>query len=207
MCFSSPSVDTSATTAAAAQQAADAAQQQATIANGQQQITGLFSQYTPAYYQGLAQDYSNYYNPQLQDQYTKAQQQQLFSNANSGNINSSAGAYENAQLEKQEGEEQQQLDSSAQDYSQQAQQQVAGVQSNLTNQLLATSSTAGISPDALNQIHIQNVQSMAPLTNLFTTAGTAAAGASNNGISSGLFGVSPTSSSTGSGGNSLTVVN
>lgn len=212
MCLSSPSSNNdSAVQQQQAQAAAQEAQRQATITEGQGKIADIFSSYNPDYYSGLSTDYTNEYQPQVQDQYNQAQQALLYAQANQGITGSSAGAFENSQLDKQNAAQVQQVDSAANDYANSAKSQVQTLQNNLTNQLESTGDDSTISPTDLNQLNIQSVSSMTPLTGLFNnltnqygnySAGAAAAG-QNNTLNSGIGSLF---SGSGSGSGSSKVV-
>lgn len=206
MCFSSPKVNTSA--ADAAQQQADqaAATRASNISTGEGQINDLFSQYNDPYYQGLTQNYDNYYQPQLDKQYSDAQQQQLYSLANNGNLDSSAAQKASSDLAKEYAQNEQSVLSGGEDYANTAKQSVQNVRSNLTNQLLSTGDNSGINSAALNQIQVQNVQSLAPLANLFTNAVNSVSTANNSGALGSLFGVGTNTTSGGNTGSSGKVV-
>lgn len=58
-------------------------------------------QFGDDFYSNLEKSYLDYYNPQLADQYERARKNTIFSYANAGNLDSSAGAGTLADLEKE----------------------------------------------------------------------------------------------------------
>lgn len=169
MCFSSaPSNDNSALQQQQQQAAATAASQQAAINQGEGNIQSVFSGYTPSYYTGLSDDYSDYYTPQVQQQDTQAAQKLLYSQANQGITNSSGAQYEDQLLNQENAQDLQNVQSNAQSYANGAKQQVGNLENNLTQQLNTSYDPSQITPSALNQLNIQSVSSMTPLTGLFS---------------------------------------
>lgn len=75
------------------------AQTNAAITGGAQNITDAFSQFSPAYYAGVANAYDAAYNPQLTQQFGIAQDQLTAQLAGNGMGGSSVGAYDNGQLQ------------------------------------------------------------------------------------------------------------
>lgn len=69
MCFPSPSVPQDNSAKIAAQKEAE---RQAAIKEGQAAIDSAFTQYDQPYYDTIAANYGNYYNPQLATQYENA---------------------------------------------------------------------------------------------------------------------------------------
>lgn len=168
MCFSSPAPNNSALEQQQAQTDADNAARQGRIDTGMTNIGNIFSNYNDDYFNGLDTDYDNYYTPQVDSQKQTASDKLLYAQANQGIVGTSAAAYENAQLDKEYAQDQQQVQSAGQDYANGAKSQVQTLRSNLTNQLQSDADPTSITPDALNQLNIQSVSSMTPLTNLFS---------------------------------------
>lgn len=216
MCFSSPpSNDNSALQQQQQQAAATAASQQAAINQGEQNIQSVFSGYTPSYYDNLSNDYTDYYEPQVQQQQQQAAQKLLYSQANQGITNSSGAQYENQLLNQENAQDLQNVQSNAQGYANSAKQQVGNLENNLTQQLNTSYDPSQITPSALNQLNIQSVSSMTPLTGLFSDltntygnlAASNAANSQQNAIA-GLFtnnGQTQGQGASGGGGSSTTV--
>lgn len=87
MCKSSPPKDNSAEIARQ-QEAA----RQARIRTGQSNIDSAFSGFNDQFYNNYQDQYTGYYNPQLQDQYGDAVKRLTLQLAQSGNLTGSAGA-------------------------------------------------------------------------------------------------------------------
>lgn len=68
------------------------AKRQARITQGQSSIDSSFAGYDDNFYHNYQNDYSNYYTPQLDDQYDKARKRLTLDLAKTGNLTSSAGA-------------------------------------------------------------------------------------------------------------------
>lgn len=195
MCFSSPSNDNSALQQQQANSAATAAKQQAAIQEGQSKIQNLFSGYNDDFYNQKANDYQNYYLPQVDQQQEQAKNALLYSQANQGITNSSGAQYENGLLDKESAIDKQNVLSGAQGFANNAKQQVGQLRSNLTNQLNASYDPSQITPESLGQINIPQVSGLTPLSGLFSdltnvygdySNGTAASGQPN--ALTGLFG-------------------
>ena len=170
MCFPSSSNDNSSITNQQAQQSQAAAANQAAITSAQEQENSLFAGYNDNYYNGLANNYTSYYTPQLQQQQQQAANSLLYSQANKGISNSSATQYENELLNQEGATDLQNIQSGGQNYANSAKQQVGNLQSNLSNQIqtVAANPSSVITPNALNQLNIQSVSSMTPLTGVFS---------------------------------------
>lgn len=75
------------------------AARQARIQEGQVAIDNVFTGFNDDFYNQYQQDYLGYYNPQLQDQYEDARKRLTLQLAQSGNLTSSAGANQMADLQ------------------------------------------------------------------------------------------------------------
>lgn len=95
MCMPKAPKDNSAQIAAQ-QEAA----RQAKIAEGQQAIDAGFTGFNDDFYNQYSQDYLGYYQPQLTDQYNDARKRLTLQLAKTGNLTSSAGANQLADLQK-----------------------------------------------------------------------------------------------------------
>ncbi|ALA16077.1 MULTISPECIES: hypothetical protein [Chelatococcus] len=69
------------------------------IRQGQSTIDQNFSQFNDDYYGKLQQDYLDYYNPQIDKQYEEARKKLIYSLAESGGLESTAGAKALADLQ------------------------------------------------------------------------------------------------------------
>ena len=88
MCFS-PSIPKDNSAEIARQQEEE---RQGRIRAGQAKIDETFTQFDDPFYTGRQQAYSDYYAPQLEDQYTKAYKNLVFNLSRSGNLNAATGA-------------------------------------------------------------------------------------------------------------------
>jgi hypothetical protein len=95
MCGSKPSRDNSAEIARR-----EEAARQARIATGQESIDSAFSNFNDDFFSGYQNDYTNYYNPQLDDQFADANKKLTLRLAQSGNLTGSVGATQLADLQK-----------------------------------------------------------------------------------------------------------
>lgn len=73
---------------------------QARIRSGQSQIDQTFSQFGDPYFAERQQAYTDYYTPQLDDQYQKAYKNLVYSLGRSGNLNAGTGATQLGDLKK-----------------------------------------------------------------------------------------------------------
>jgi hypothetical protein len=95
MCTSKPPKDNSAEIAAQKE-----AERQARITQGQQSIDQSFSGFNDDFYKGYGDQYTGYYNPQLDDQYGDAVKRLTLQLAQTGNLTGSVGANQLADLQK-----------------------------------------------------------------------------------------------------------
>lgn len=95
MCGSKPKKDNSAEIARQ-----EEAARQARISQGQQGIDQAFSGFDDPFYQGYQNQYLDYYNPQLNDQYSEAVKRLTLQLAQTGNLTGSTGASQLADLKK-----------------------------------------------------------------------------------------------------------
>ena len=93
MCPPKPPKDNSAQIAAQQE-----AERQARIAQGKTSIDNAFAGFNDDFYNQYQTDYLGYYNPQLTDQYNDARKRLTLQLAKTGNLTSSAGATQMADL-------------------------------------------------------------------------------------------------------------
>ena len=175
-----------------AQQATDAeAARQAAIKSGTDQVNSTFdSQFTPDYYQKLADNYTGYAEPQLNDQFGDATRQLTYALDRSGNLNSSTRGYQESQLQKLYNQNDQSIKDQAVAYEGQAKSNVETARENLINTLNATGDAQGAANSAVSQSSaLSTPAAYSPLTNLFadftSNLGTAAAAARAYALSGG----------------------
>ena len=95
MCSKKPKKDNSAEIARQ-----EEAKRQARIAQGQQGIDSAFSGFNDEFYGNYGKQYSDYYDPQLNDQYGDAVKRLTLQLAQTGNLTGSAGATQLSDLKK-----------------------------------------------------------------------------------------------------------
>jgi len=115
---------------------------QSRLQQGMANIEAGFKPYDDNYFNGFNQKYLDYYNPQIDEQYGKAQQQILFGLSRAGLMDSSIRGTEMANLEKAYGTQRQGIVSGAQTYANNARSQIAQQRTALQNQLNATGGDA-----------------------------------------------------------------
>lgn len=123
---------------AANQAKADEAARQATVRAGTQQVNDTFSQFNDDYFNKQRENYLGFALPQLDDQYGKAQKTLTYALARDGNLNSSAQAYQNAELQKTYDTQRLGIADQGQNYANQARSSVEDARGNLISTLNAT---------------------------------------------------------------------
>ncbi|MGU3360337.1 hypothetical protein ACLBWX_08395 [Methylobacterium sp. M6A4_1b] len=123
---------------AAKQAQADEAARQATIRAGTQQVNDTFSQFDEPFFTKQRDSYTGFALPQLDDQYGKAQKTLTFALARDGNLNSSAQAQQNAELQKTYDTQRLAIADQGQSYANQARSSVEDARGNLISTLNAT---------------------------------------------------------------------
>lgn len=91
------------------------AQRQGNIVQGENQISSAFNQFDPSYYDKYNKAYTGYYTPQLNQQFSQAKGQLRSNLAETGTLNSTAGAEQLAQLDQRRAQQEGQVSSQAQD--------------------------------------------------------------------------------------------
>lgn len=162
--------DNSAATAQIAATQAQQAQTNANITAGQNAIDTAFSQFTPDYYQGVANAYENAYNPQLTDQHNIAEDQLTAALAGNGMGESSVGNNAQAQLEKTYATNQANIANQGQDAANAMRTQV----NNTEDQLSAMNAAAANPSLAASQAQAADAALVAPqsyptLSNVFAS--------------------------------------
>lgn len=123
---------------AANQAKADEAARQATVRQGTQAVNDTFSQFNDPYFEKQRTNYLNFALPQLDDQYGKAQKTLTYALARDGNLNSSAQAYQNAELQKTYDTQRLSIADQGQNFANQARSSVEDARGNLISTLNAT---------------------------------------------------------------------
>lgn len=184
----------------------EAAARQARITSGMANIDAGFKGFDDNYYGGLKQSYLDYYKPQLDDQYQKAQDTLLYNLARTGTLESSNRATGLADLEKAYGLQNQSMLANSDSYVGGAKSQVENNKLNQYSQLRATGGDAAQAAQFLNgpiSVQAPTLSPMSPLGDLFTNltglvANDALIANANGGqglLQSGLSGKKPTDGS------------
>jgi hypothetical protein len=149
---------------------------QANIQRGLANINNAFRSYNPSYYQGLQQNYMDFYNRDLSEQKQKADQQALFGLARQGLIGSSAANTAFGDLSKAYGNKQQEIESNAQNYANSARSQIENQRQNLIAQLNMTGgdpASASMFTGGGNAALLGNLAPQAPQLPTFSPLGDA----------------------------------
>jgi len=143
------------------------------------------------YYDKLGKDYISNYLPGIQKQYSDTKQENLFALARNGNVESSAAATAQSDLERQLGEQKLALKSRATGYENQARSNAEARRNQLVNQVYATADPATVSAAGVKAGEraagfnsdpaqfIVPAMDYSPLGQLFTTAATIATNTAN----------------------------
>ncbi len=143
---------------------------QARIREGMANIDAAFSPFNDAYFSGKQKAYSDYYLPQLKQQFDEANAALRLQLSASGLGQSSAGAYGSAKLAKEYADRQADVAAKAGDYSGSARQSIQDMRSQLGSQLNATSDAGAAAQAANAQAYasMNRPNSFEPLGNAFT---------------------------------------
>jgi hypothetical protein len=144
-------------------------QRQARIRAGMEGIDQNFAKFDDTYYDGLKTKYTDYYTPQLTDQYQKARQNLILELTRTGGINSSAGAQKLADLDLENQRQSQSMTDSALQFATQGRQDVERNRSEVVNQLNASADPAAAAAAATQRSQIlQAAPAFSPIGELFT---------------------------------------
>lgn len=174
-------------------------ERQARIKQGMANIDTAFTPFNDAYYSGKSKAYSDYYLPQLQQQFNDANSALRLQLSASGLGDSSAAAFGSSKLAKEYADRQADIAAKAGDYAGTARQSVQDMRNQLVSQLNATSDAGAAAQAANSQAYasLNRPNSFEPLGNAFTqlanlykndTASAQASGGAYGGIN-GLFGI------------------
>lgn len=120
------------------------------------------------FFEGRKQAYMDYANPQMEDQYGKAQKQLAFALARNGTLDSSIRAQKTGELQQAYDLNKQQIADQALSYETQARNSVEDARSNLIATLNATGDAQGAANAALARSQaLSQPAAFSPLTNLF----------------------------------------
>jgi hypothetical protein len=166
------------------QQRADEAARQGRITQGIGAINRQFSQFNNDYFANKANEYRNFYQPQVDRQYTDTRQNSLYQLARQGMTDSTAAGKVFGDLAKDKANQDISVGSNANSYVQQARSQIEGQRNSLVNQLTATADPSLAASAAVNAAgalqKIQPAGGYSPLAGLFNTFTGAAGNALQN---------------------------
>lgn len=185
----------------------DADARAAAIATGKQNIDSAFGGFNDDFFNGLAKNYTDYAQPQLDDQYTQAKKNITYALARNGTTNSSIAGDEFGTLAKQYATNETGVAGTGANYANSARQSVAADKNDVTNQLIQSGDADAANISALSAAKVLAVPpTFSPLGTLFTNVSAVAAQnklASDSNLSPGsvagarLFGASSPSSYVG----------
>jgi hypothetical protein len=160
---------------AAANQAAEAeAARQRNINAGMQTIDQTFSQYGDDFFKGVANDYTNFALPQLDDQYSEARKTLAYRLADAGTSNSSAAGDQLARLERTYGGQKLQVLDDAQSYAGQVRSNLNSARAGVTSDLLSGGSAAQAQAAAARAAQSSAATpQFSPLAQIFQNVGSA----------------------------------
>lgn len=145
--FSSGGGDGGAAAAARAREEA----RQAAIRDGMSRIDSAFTQFNDDFYNARNKAYVDYAMPQLDDQWTKAQQELTYALSRNGLLNSSAGAEKMADARRDYDRQKQGIGATGINYANQARGDVERNRSDLVAQLNATADPTSAAQAAANR--------------------------------------------------------
>lgn len=156
---------------AAATQQADALNTTAVdnTAADQAAVNSAFSQFDPSYFQNYQNAYTNYYQPQIQDQYHTAKDQLTAALSGAGTLESTVGADALANLARRSTDQTAQIAAQGAAASQSLQQNVAQQRASLLGQANASTDPSQIASNAqAATTALQAPTTFAPLGNVFS---------------------------------------
>lgn len=148
---------------------ADEQARQDAIRTGTSKISSLFDgQFTPDFYAGRAKSYTDYALPQEQDQFGQAKKQLTFALARRGALDSSSRASLQADLEKRDALQRQNIADQGQTFANTAKANVEGARADLINTLNATGDvTSAVNGATARSQILSAVPGYSPISALF----------------------------------------
>jgi hypothetical protein len=145
-------------------------ERQARIRQGMSSIDSAFTPFNDDYFNTKSKSYSDYYLPQLQQQFDDANSALRLQLSASGLGGSSAGAYGTAKLAKEFADRQADIAAKGGDYAGSARQSVQDMRNQLTSQLNATSDSGAAAQAAQSQAYasMNRPNAFEPLGSAFT---------------------------------------
>lgn len=170
MCLGGSNKADKAAKKASKQAAREEAARKAAIEQGRLKIDETFGQFDEPYFQKVGQAVTDYYNPQLDDQYENARKKLVYSFARKGTLDSSAAGETSADARKEYDRQRIRIGSQAQDRVAQAKSDVERNRSDLYALNLAAADPDAIaSATASRAASIQPAQNLSPLENVFAS--------------------------------------
>lgn len=144
-------------------------QRQQAIRRGTRRVDKIFdNQFTPDFFASQRQNYIDYANPQLEDQYGDAQKELTFALARGGNLDSSTRGDQVSELQKLYDLNKQKVADDARSYATQARSSVEDTRQGLITTLNATADAGGAASQAIARASaLSTPPTYNPLTDLF----------------------------------------
>lgn len=143
---------------------------QAAIRKGTASIDDTFSQFDDSFYDQQRQAYLDFAQPQLEDQRAGASRELVYSLARSGQLEGSARAQQQSELQKLYDLESQNIADKALDYENKSRTNVENARSDLISTLNATGDATGAANSALaRSAALSQPEAYSPLADLFTS--------------------------------------
>lgn len=158
-----------------AQQArADEEQRQQRVREGTARVNQTFGQFGEPFFQQRARQVTDFYMPQLDEQYGRARESLIFALANAGTLNSSVATRSLGDLERDYARRRQDIVAQGQAAAQEARGQIEDARSGLVRNLAATGDATGTAAEAATRAQSLSINpSFSPLAQVFgnTAAG------------------------------------
>jgi hypothetical protein len=154
-----------------ARQKAEEEARQGRITAGKSAIDSAFAGYDDDFYAGQAQNYMDYANPQIEDQYTDAMRSLTRALARNGTSQSSMAAERRAKIERQLADAQTDAARQGQSFANDTRQSLASVKNNLVSQNQSLADPTLISNMAANQsVAASQLPTYNPVAQIFADA-------------------------------------
>lgn len=146
-------------------------ERQARIRKGNEEINTAFARFDDDFYNQQTQNYLDYANPQLTDQFNEAAKELTLSLANAGLLNSSVGAQKRADLDKKLDLQKKAIADKGNEYSLQARKSIDSARGDLQNQNMNLANPTLIAQNAaLRAQSFNELPAYQPLLELFADA-------------------------------------
>lgn len=170
MCFGGKDNSRQQAAQAQAEQAAAEAARQSRIREGQANIDTAFGQFDDNYFGNFQKSFTDFYNPQIADQYARAKDKLIAALAGRGTLESTVGAAKFGDLEKTKLDSEADIGNRAVDETNNLRKQVEGTKSNLYEINRGAADPAGINARAIGEAtSIVAPRTQSPLGDVFST--------------------------------------